>query len=698
MSRILFVSDNIKQINRISELLHRHGMKLVVFNSDEEIFNAVKENQVDIVLIDTGTKKYDIHNVCRRIKIQTQTKNIQCILIFKQGELDVDVLKYANAYIAEPIDDNILLANINSCIQFKNSLEGLSKNNMDLAKSLYQLNVLYNTSTQLAGSLDKTKLIDIMMDGLEKSLSFSLCYSLVFNDPTDITLLINSLYPISSRLEDAIKLRAILSYKTLFSINPEVSEIKVIKNIKHQFEEYDLNVFSFDNLFAPINIKDKFFGIIEVFRDNDFGQDDTTCFQTLVKQASLPLESAILYEEIKDTNIKLEKLERLKSEFISIVSHELRTPLTAIKNSLDIVLSGKSGEITVHMDKFLNMAKRNVTRLSAIINDLLDLSKIEAGKMEFRFEKSNVNVPIEFVKSTFENLAKEKNIDLVLNLDKELDLVYIDSQRMEQVLTNLVSNAVKFTPENGTITVSTSKITKKEILDIQFFEEVPKNLFKEYVKIEVADTGIGIAHEDINKVFDKFEQIENSLSRKIGGTGLGLPIAKQLMETHKGLIWLESEINKGSRFSLAIPLLNEEEIFLMQMGQDVSKAKQNHTTLGLIALKEKVNDHGSFLDKIVAENVIRKTATSRDFVYIDDDFRYYFFYSLDMDSFALEFNRKKIEGYFKLCAQETGNEFDKCDILYSTALYPNDAVGAEELIKKAKLSFKEVDYEKSINS
>lgn len=694
MPKVLLISDNKKLINKISGLLSKHAMTLVSFTSDEEIFNAIKNDNLDVVLLDSNTKKYDVNSICRRIKIQTQTKNIQTILIVKQNLSEVEILRYANYYISEPIDDNILLATINSSIQSKSSLEVLSKNNTDLAKSLYQLNVLYNTSTQLAGSLDKTKLIDIMMDGLEKSLSFSLCYSLVFNDPTDITLLINSLHPISSRLEDAIKLRAILSYKTLFSINPAVADIKVIKNIKHQFEEYDLNVFAFDNLFAPINIKDKFFGIIEVFRGADFGQEDTTCFQTLVKQASLPLESAILYEEIKDTNIKLEKLERLKSEFISIVSHELRTPLTAIKNSLDIVLSGKAGSVTDNMDKFLNMARRNVTRLSAIINDLLDLSKIEAGKMEFRFEKSNINIPIEFVKNTFENLAKEKNIDFKLNLAKNLDLVYIDAQRIEQVLTNLVSNAVKFTPENGKISISTSKISKEELLKIKFFEEAPKNLSKYYVKIEVADSGIGIAHEDINKVFDKFEQIESSLSRKIGGTGLGLPIAKQLMETHKGLIWLESEINKGSHFFLAIPILNDEETFVMQMNQDISKAKQNHTTLGVIALKEKALASLSLIDKVISEGLIRKTATSKEFSYVDDDQRFYFFYSLDMDSYALDFTKKKLEGYFKII----GKEFQECAIVYSTALYPNDALSAEELIKKTKLSFKEVDYEKDFNS
>ncbi|MCK7470106.1 MAG: HAMP domain-containing histidine kinase [Desulfomicrobium escambiense] len=176
----------------------------------------------------------------------------------------------------------------------------------------------------------------------------------------------------------------------------------------------------------------------------------------MVKQVSLPLESAILYEEIKKTNIKLEKLEKLKSEFISIVSHELRTPLTAIKNSLDIILSGKTGIITNIQNNFLSIAKRNLDRLAGIINDLLDLSKIEAGKMEFRFKPMNIAEPIEFTISTFSTLADKKNITIIKDIQDNLSQTYGDINRIEQVLSNLLSNAIKFTPENGQIKVSAS--------------------------------------------------------------------------------------------------------------------------------------------------------------------------------------------------------------------------------------------------
>ena len=274
----------------------------------------------------------------------------------------------------------------------------------------------------------------------------------------------------------------------------------------------------------------------------------------------MPLKSATLYQELKETNLKLERLERLKSEFISIVSHELRTPLTSIKNSLDIMLSGKCGEVTPAYDKFLTMAKRNSKRLSGIINDLLDLSKIEAGKMDYHFKNMDINSVIEYVKSTLSVLIKDKNLTLYTEEGENLPEVYADSQRLEQVLTNLVSNAVKFTPEGKSITVKSELVEASDIKYNECFEPVLSKLSGKFVVVSVKDEGIGIAEENLLRVFDKFAQIENSLSRKVGGSGLGLPIAKQLIEAHKGAIWCNSEEGQGTTFYFAIPVVTELQV------------------------------------------------------------------------------------------------------------------------------------------
>lgn len=684
MSKVLLVSDSEKQNELITETLLRCGVTALVSVEEENIFSCVENGLVDLVIVDAGTKSIDSAILCKKLKAFLHTENLLLLLLVDAENTGYDVMKLANAQILKPVNEKILSATVLSNLKMKKSLDILSKNNSELAKSLYQLDVLYNTSTQLAGSLDKQKLVNIMIDGLEKSLSFSLSSTLIFNDEKNIDLIINSLYGISPRLEHSLKLRAILSYRALFDKKEipyeiNVDDIRVIKNIKHPLEEYDLNILKFDNLFAPINVGEKFFGLIEVFRENEFTQEDTTCFQTLSRQVSLPLENASLYEEIKSTNTKLEKLERLKSEFTSIVSHELRTPLTAIKNSLDILLSGKTGEITAAMDNFLNLAKRNVTRLSGIINDLLDLTKVEAGKMDFRFEKGDINSPVEFVKNTFENLAKEKKIELKLEAQKEIAHTYFDSQRIEQVVTNLVSNAVKFTNENGKIIIKTETIPLEKVDKSKIFDLQNPVFYENYIKVSVADSGIGIAPEDIVKVFDKFQQIENSLNRKNGGTGLGLPIAKQLIEAHRGFIWVESEPNIGTTFSFILPILSEKEFFTIELEKNLQTALNASKPLLLVNIEEEQNAKNSFINEIKSGQVsiIRKTTNTKEVFYEENGKKGLLISIPEGDKFARNFIEKKIETH--LGQNATGAE--KYDIVYSTALAPEEGKNADELLK-----------------
>ncbi len=683
MSKVLLVSDNEKQNEIITETLLHCGVSTIVSVDEENIFSCVENGLVDLVIVDAQAGTIDAPILCKKLKAFLHTENLLLVLLVEAEKTGYDVMKLSNAQVLKPVDEKILSATVLANLKMKKSLDILSKNNSELAKSLYQLDVLYNTSTQLAGSLDKQKLVNIMIDGLEKSLSFSLSSTLIFNGEKDIDLIINSLYGISTRLEHSLKLRAILSYRALFDkkeipFEINVEDIKVIKNIKHPLEEYDLNILKFDNLFAPINVGEKFFGLIEVFRENEFTQEDTTCFQTLSRQVSLPLENASLYEEIKDTNTKLEKLERLKSEFTSIVSHELRTPLTAIKNSLDILLSGKTGEITAAMDKFLNLAKRNVTRLSGIINDLLDLTKVEAGKMDFRFEKGDINSPVEFVKNTFENLAKEKKIELKLDAQKDIAQTYFDSQRIEQVVTNLVSNAVKFTNENGKIILKTETIPLEKVDKSKIFDMQNPVFYENYIKVSVSDSGIGIAPEDITKVFDKFQQIENSLNRKNGGTGLGLPIAKQLIEAHKGFIWVESEPNVGTTFSFIIPILSEKEFFTIELDKDIQKVKNASKPLLLVCIEEEKEAELPLIDEIKSEkiSIIRKTTNTKEVFYEENGKKGLLISIPEGDKFARNFIEKKIETHL----EQNATADKKYDIVYSTALAPEEGENAEELL------------------
>ena len=686
MPKILLVSDDENLNKIITQALAKTSTAVIVSTDESAILNYAEKNLISLIVIDENIKNPDALILCKKLQAFNIRENIAIISVINPDTDNVELLKLTNAYVTKPVNEKVLAACVNTNLKLKKAIDTLSTNNSELAKSLYQLDVLYNTSTGLAGSLDKQKLINIMIDGLEKSLSFSLSSTLVFNDEHNIDLIINSLYAVSPRLEHSLKLRAILSYRALFDkkripYDININDIKVIKNIKHPLEEYDLNILKFDNLFAPINVGEKFFGLIEVFREADFSQEDTTCFQTLARQVSLPLENASLYDEIKKTNIKLEKLERLKSEFISIVSHELRTPLTAIKNSLEICLSGKAGEVSSIMDKFLNMAQRNVTRLSGIINDLLDLSKVEAGKMDFKFEKANINTPVEFIKNTFENVAKDKNITLTLEKDDNIARTYYDNQRIEQVMSNLVSNAIKFTNENGNIIIKTENISLKDIDRTKLAGIENVSFYENYIKVSVKDSGIGIAPEDQKKVFDQFQQIENSLNRKNGGTGLGLPIAKQLIEAHKGFIWVESELNRGTTFSFVIPVLSEKEKFILDLDKEIAKAKACNQSLLLVLIKEFQGKDKSFISEIQEGkiSIIRKTANTKEAYFSQEDANFFAVMIPEADKFAQSFIEKKIESTIKPDTQEQTDS--KYDILYSSATFPEGGADAKELFE-----------------
>ena len=311
-------------------------------------------------------------------------------------------------------------------------------------------------------------------------------------------------------------------------------------------------------MFAPIDLGDEFFGCIEIFKNKPFSTDDAAYFQTIVRQVSLPLKSAGLYKKIIEKNNELEKLERVKSDFISIVSHELRTPLTPIRNALSILSSGRCGELNENAVKFIDMAKRNVLNLTNIINDILDINKIEAGKMIFNYKLMNIHSVIENVRNNFDCVAKENEINLNTVEQDNLPDIYADSQRLEQVLTNLVSNAIKFTPQGKKITISSALKNADDIAINSNFKQEIGALSGNYILVSVCDEGIGMKQENILKAFDMFTQIENSLTRKVGGTGLGLPIAKQLIKAHKGAIWCESVEDKGSNFYIAIPVATEK--------------------------------------------------------------------------------------------------------------------------------------------
>ena len=559
MGYVLLVTDNDKLYKKYKNLFDNKINKFTSCYNATSVYDLLEVAKIDVLLIDMTITS--LNPVTAIKKFKEKQPNTQVILL-TNNNIDSDLSSLIDGFILGDCEENLILSIVNSHLKIKDKLDTLSGKNDELAKSLYRLNVLYNTSSHFAGTLEVKNLLEYMIEGLDKSLSFDLTCTISFGFENEPVLIINSLYNLSEELLTALKLRAILNYKSLFEnsnlpFELDDTNLKVIKNIKNPTSKFTFNIFQFDCAFAPIDLGDKFFGCIEIFRERKFDNDDLNYFQTIVQQVSVPLKSAGLYKEIIEKNDELRKLERIKSEFISIVSHELRTPLTPIKNALSILSSGRCGEMSEDAKKFLDMAKRNVNNLTSIINDILDINKIEAGKMDFNYKLMDIHSVIESIKSSFDCVAKEQKIEFLALEQENLPQIYADSQRLGQVLTNLVSNAFKFTQQGKKVTIKSELVNSKNIKTNKVFEDELKALSGDYILVSVIDEGIGIKEEDLLKTFEKFTQIENPLSRNVGGTGLGLPIAKQLIKAHKGAIWCDSKENEGSSFNFAIPIVKD---------------------------------------------------------------------------------------------------------------------------------------------
>jgi len=272
-----------------------------------------------------------------------------------------------------------------------------------------------------------------------------------------------------------------------------------------------------------------------------FSEEDANIYITLAAQVAVALQNARLYKEQAATLTQLRELDRLKSSFLANMSHELRTPLNSILGFTDVILEGLDGALTDHMDNDLRLIQKNGQHLLHLINDVLDMAKIESGRMNLNPEIFKVHEVLDEVANITSTLASEKNLPLVIedHSDREVE-IYADHQRLRQVMINLVNNSIKFT-ETGQVVLSVSRMEGARVL------------------IRVKDTGIGIAPDKLEAVFQEFTQVDSSTTRKSGGTGLGLPISRRLVEMHGGRLWAESTgtPGEGSVFSVELPLLDK---------------------------------------------------------------------------------------------------------------------------------------------
>ena len=293
-------------------------------------------------------------------------------------------------------------------------------------------------------------------------------------------------------------------------------------------------------LSIPLLLEQRILGALTVSRrePGSFPPETVSLLQTFATQSALAIQNARLFREIADKSRQLEAASRHKSEFLANMSHELRTPLNAIIGFSEVLAERMFGEVNAKQAEYLQDILSSGRHLLSLINDILDLSKVEAGRLELELGRFHLPTALENALTLVRERATRHGITLTQRVDERVGDVVADERKVKQILLNLLSNAVKFTPEGGRVALTTTVVDGA-------------------ITIAVSDTGIGIAPADQAAIFEEFRQVGREDARKQEGTGLGLTLAKKFVELHGGRIWVQSHVGQGSTFTFTLPVRSE---------------------------------------------------------------------------------------------------------------------------------------------
>jgi signal transduction histidine kinase len=415
----------------------------------------------------------------------------------------------------------------------------LKEQSAALATSVEELKALGETGRAVSGTLDLTRVLDLVSARAMALCPADACAMFRYNrQHREFTLWrASGLDPV---LSNQIRSMRILEVETVMGAairqHAAISVTDLANIPKWPLRDAAIAAGIRSVLIVPLVRAERIFGTLVVMRkeESEFPRRTIDLMQTFANQSVLAIQNARLFREIKEESRQLEIASQHKSQFLANMSHELRTPLNAVLGYTEMLLDGIYGEIAGEVHEILEYIQSNGEHLLALINDVLDLSKIEAGQLVLALDDYSIQGVIEAVVTVTQPLARAKGLDLRLFAADDLPLRRGDERRLTQVLLNLVGNAIKLTDAGS----------------VEIHATTAGGLFE----LNVVDTGLGIDAADQERIFDSFQQVDNFSTREKGGTGLGLAISKRIVEMHGGTINLESALGRGSRFRITVPV------------------------------------------------------------------------------------------------------------------------------------------------
>ncbi len=490
-TKILLVDDEKRFRETWHRLLTGRGYDVITAENGQIALDILSNSQVNIIILErkmpvvSGEDTLEI--------INTKYPNIPVIIITGHGSMDIAVAcmkKGAYDFIVKPFEVDQLLLAIERA-EDKKKLEQKAKQTQDeLIRTLFD----FNTEKKRLKTIINCLANGVMVTNRN--------LEVILHNPALMRLL-----EISERIENPFPVTKIITDDSL---------IETLKKI-----------------------------LSEGFSENELISQEIRAGKRVLRAISAPAlgpsrnvfwsvaGTVTVFEDIT----ALKQLDQMKTDFVNMVAHELRSPLVAIKQQNNVLLEGLCGPLGEKQHEFVSRGSNKIDALLELINDLLDVAKIEAGKYVQRRVPTDIGKIIEETVALMESRAKEKGIALTFSL-KDLKPVQADPKNIEEIFNNLISNAINYSPEGGQVTVSAQGLG-------------------EYMEIKVEDTGVGISPEELPKIFDKFYRVKHPKTRQVTGTGLGLAIVKGIVDAHQGTIDVESVVDKGTVFKILLPMITE---------------------------------------------------------------------------------------------------------------------------------------------